>query len=179
MPSLNYRIRGARERLGIADRLTAGLGRMIGQKDELKVYGHILVEVFDENGVRKDYREKKNLVVTAGRDAIIERLDSSPATTQPTHMAIGTGSTAPVAGNTTLGTEIDRNALTSNTSSGGVLTLVGNWAAGDGTNAAIAEAGVFNASSAGTMYSRATFTAINKGASDTLQITWTYTLTPS
>jgi hypothetical protein len=29
------------------------------------------------------------------------------------------------------------------------------------------------------MYSRATFTAINKGANDTLQITWTYTLTPS
>ena len=74
---------------------------------------------------------------------------------------------------------IDRNALTSNTSSGGVLTMVGNWAAGDGTNSAIAEAGVLNAASTGTLYSRATFTAINKGASDTLQITWTYTLTPS
>jgi hypothetical protein len=57
--------------------------------------------------------------------------------------------------------------------------MVGNWAAGDATNAAITEAGVFNAASAGTMYSRATFTAINKGAADTLQITWTYTLTPS
>ena len=57
--------------------------------------------------------------------------------------------------------------------------MVGNWAAGDGTNAAITEAGVFNAASTGTMYSRATFTAINKGASDTLQITWTYTLTPT
>lgn len=146
---------------------------------ELTLHGRCLVEVRGPDGEIKETREVDNLVVTAGRDAIIERLDSTPATGQPTHMAIGTGSTAAAAGNTTLGTEIDRNALTSNTSSGGVLTMVGNWAAGDGTNSAIAEAGVLNASSSGTLYSRATFTAINKGASDTLQITWTYTLTPS
>lgn len=152
---------------------------MLAETEELTLNGHCLVELRGPDGEIKETREVDNLVVTAGRDAIIERLDSSPATGQPTHMAIGTGSTSPVAGNTTLGTEIDRNALTSNTSSGGVLTMVGNWAAGDGTNAAIAEAGVLNASSSGTLYSRATFTAINKGASDTLQITWTYTLTPS
>lgn len=138
---------------------------------------HILL--LDEDGNVKDERRIENLIVSAGRDAIIERLDSSPATAAPSHMAVGTGATAPAAGNTTLGTEIDRNALSSNTSSGGVLTLVGNWAAGDATNAAITEAGVLNAASSGTLYSRATFTAINKGANDTLQITWTYTLTPS
>jgi hypothetical protein len=173
------KLQSARERLGLADRLSAALSKRIGQKDELKVYGHVTVELFGADGRLKSVRQQKNLVVTTGRDAIIERLDSSPATTQPTHMAVGTGAVAPAAGNTALGAEIDRNALTSNTASGGVLTMVGNWAAGEATNAAITEAGVFNASSAGTMYSRATFTAINKGASDTLQITWTYTLTPS
>jgi hypothetical protein len=173
------KVRRTIERMGMSDRLARALGRLQLNRDEIKVYGHVTVEVFGPDGRLKSLRQKKNLVVTTGRDAIIERLDSSPATTQPTHMAIGTGNAAPAAGNTTLGTEIDRNALTSNTASGGVLTMVGNWAAGDGTNSAIAEAGVFNASSAGTMYSRATFTAINKGANDTLQITWTYTLTPS
>lgn len=143
------------------------------------ITGHVLVELRGPDGELKETREVDNLIVTTGRDAIIERLDSAPATSQPTHMAIGTGATSPVAGNTALGAEIDRNALTSNTSSGGVLTMVGNWAAGDGTNAAIAEAGVLNAASTGTLYSRATFTAINKGAADTLQITWTYTLTPT
>lgn len=143
------------------------------------ITGHVLVELRGPDGELKDTREVDNLIVTTGRDAIIERLDSTPATSQPTHMAIGTGATAPAAGNTALGAEIDRNALTSSTASGGVLTMVGNWAAGDGTNAAITEAGVLNASSTGTLYSRATFTAINKGASDTLQITWTYTLTPT
>jgi hypothetical protein len=143
------------------------------------IRGHLRLELRGPNGQLKDARDVENLIVTTGRDAIIERLDSSPTTAAPTHMAVGTGATAPVAGNTALGAELDRNALSSNTSAGGVLTLVGNWAAADATNSAIAEAGVFNAASTGTLYSRATFTAINKGASDTLQITWTYTLTPS
>ena len=60
-------------------------------------------------------------------------------------MAIGTGAVAPAFGNTALGAEIDRNALTSRTDSANVVTYVGNWAAGDGTNAAITEAGIFNA----------------------------------
>jgi hypothetical protein len=147
--------------------------------DNPGIKGHVRIELRGPDGDLKEARDIDNLIVTTGRDAIIERLDSSPATAQPSHMAVGTGATAPAAGNTTLGTELDRNALTSSTSSGAVLTMVGNWAAGDATNSAIAEAGVFNASSSGTLYSRATFTAINKGASDTLQITWTYTLTPS
>ena len=64
-------------------------------------------------------------------------------------MAIGTGAAAPAFGNTALGAEIDRNALTSATDSANVVTYVGNWAAGDGTNAAITEAGIFNAASVG------------------------------
>lgn len=165
--------------LNVLDECRSQVRREAGLKERMEIRGRCQVELRDRHGKLKARRDIRNLVVSAGRDAIIERLDSSPTTAAPTHMAIGTGSTAPVAGNTTLGTEIDRNALTSNTSSGGVLTMVGNWAAGDGTNSAIAEAGVLNASSSGTLYSRATFTAINKGASDTLQITWTYTLTPS
>lgn len=170
---------GLRDSFEIADKVRRDVRRGATLYDSLTVEGTCHVQVFDADGALKDERLVGNLVVTTGRDAIIERLDSSPATSQPTHMAIGTSATAVAAGNTTLGAEIDRNALTSNTSSGGVLTMVGNWAAGDGTNAAIAEAGVLNAASTGTLYSRATFSAINKGASDTLQITWTYTLTPS
>jgi hypothetical protein len=172
-------MRGLRDVLTVTDLARRRVRRGAGLRDELDIRANCHVRLYGPDGRLKARRDVCNLVVTTGRDAIIERLDSSPATTQPTHMAIGTGATAPVAGNTALGTEIDRNALTSNTASGGVLTMVGNWAAGDGTNSAIAEAGVFNAASSGTMYSRATFTAINKGANDTLQITWTYTLTPS
>jgi hypothetical protein len=141
--------------------------------------GHLLVELRGPDGELKESQELDNLIVTTGRDAIIERLDSSPTTAQPSHMGLGTSGTAAAAGNTTLTGEPTRAALTSNTSSGGVLTLVGNWAAGVATGS-WSEAGVFNALTTGTMYSRAVLAStIAKGAADTLQITWTYTLTPT
>jgi hypothetical protein len=130
----------------------------------------------DHNGHIKHDQTVENLITTAGRNAIVNRLPSSPGTAVPTHMAIGTGTNAAAAGDTTLQTELDRNALTSNTASTNVLTMVGDWAAGDGTGA-ITEAGVLSAASGGTLFSRAVFSAINKAAGDTLQITWTYTLT--
>ncbi len=142
----------------------------------LEVVGHVKLVLYDALGNVKQIEEVDNLITTAGRNAIIERLDSSPGTSQPTHMAVGTGTNAAAAGDTTLQTEVDRNALTSNTSSTNVLTMVGDWAAGDAT-AAITEEGVLNNSSGGTLYARSVFSVINKAASDTLQITHTFTLT--
>jgi len=49
------------------------------------------------------------------------------------------------------------------------------FGAGVGTGA-VTEAGIFNASSAGTMLCRTTFSVINKAAADTLGITWTVTV---
>lgn len=147
-------------------------------RDGVKMKGRARAVLRDRSGVVKQVEEVDNLITTAGRNAIVERLDSSPGTAQPSHMAIGTGATAANAADTTLQTELDRNALTSNTSSANVLTMVGDWAAGDGTGA-ITEAGVLNNSSGGTLYSRAVFSVINKAAGDTLSITWTYTLTVS
>ena len=148
-----------------------------------ELIGSMRLELRGPDGELKAVREVHNLIVNNGRDGIMDQILASPTIIKPTHMAIGTGSTAPAAGDTALGAEIDRNALTSKTRSGGVVTMVGDWAAGDGTNAAIAEAGIFSQAS-GTdathpIYSRATFTAINKGASDTLSISWTWTGTPS
>jgi hypothetical protein len=139
---------------------------------------NVRIVLLGPDGEVKQEESCHNLITTVGRNAIVERLDSSPATSQPTHMAIGTGTTAAAAGDTTLQTELDRNALTSNTASANVLTMVGDWAAGDGTGA-ITEAGIFNAASNGTLYARAVFPVINKGAGDTLSITWTFTLTVS
>lgn len=133
---------------------------------------HIVLR--DENGNIKDERHVKNLVVNAGLAFIADQLSTTPGATKMTHMEIGTGTTAAAAGDTALQTALDRNAVTSLTDSGAVLTAVGTWAAGDGTGA-ITEAGVFNAGAAGTMLARAVFSVINKGASDTLTITWTFT----
>ena len=165
------------DRLRFRDEIETSVGRGAGLEDGLAVRGHVLVEVYGPDDLLRETRTVDNLVVDAGESHIADQLSSSPGGAAMGWMAIGTGATAPAFGNTALGTEIDRNALTSRTDSATIVTYVANWAAGDGTNSAITEAGIFNQSSVGgTMLARATFTAINKGASDTLAITWTLTI---
>jgi hypothetical protein len=120
-------------------------------------------------------QETENLVVTAGKKWVADRMAN--ANTVMTHMAIGTGTTAAAAANTTLGTQLDRNVLTT---SGGVVTnntikYECTWNAGDGTGA-ITEAGIFDAASAGDMLARTVFAVVNKGADDSMTITWTITV---
>lgn len=147
-------------------------------QEDVPVVDNVEVVLRGPDGEIKQRETVHNLIVTTGRDSIIDQLLASPGVAKPGWMAIGTGTNAPAAGDTALQTELDRNALTSKTRSGNVVTMVADWAAGDGTGA-ITEAGIFSATSSGTLYSRATFSVINKAAGDTLQITWTYTLTVS
>lgn len=139
-----------------------------------KTKHNVHIQLFDKDGKLKEERKVHNLVVNTGLAHIADQLSSSPGQGAMSHMAIGTGATAAAAGDTTLQTELDRNALTSRTDAGAVTTYVGTWAAGDGTGA-ITESGIFNASSSGTMLARVVFSVINKGAADTLVITHTLT----
>jgi hypothetical protein len=96
-------------------------------------------------------------------------------TTAMSHMAVGTGSTAAAAGDSALGSEAERNALTSTTVSGADITYVATFAAGEGTGA-LTEAGLFNASSSGDMLCRTVFPVVNKGQNDQMSVTWTVTV---
>jgi len=118
--------------------------------------------------------EKKNLIVTAGKAFLANAVLNSSASPF-TNMAIGTGTTAAALGDTTLGSELARSAFTSSSVASNVVTLSTTYAAGTGTGA-LTEAGIFNAGSGGTMLSRVVFSAINKGAADSLTITWTITV---
>lgn len=112
-----------------------------------------------------------NTVTTTGKNGIADQILASPTLGKPTHMAIGTGT----GGTTALNSELDRNALTSKTRSSAVVTMVGDWAAGDGTGA-LTEAGVLTASTSGDLWLYTTFSVVNKGAADALTITWTLTI---
>lgn len=119
-------------------------------------------------------KEVPNLVVTTGKEYVASRMKDATKTAM-SHMAVGSGSTSPAAGDTTLGTELDRQALASTTVSSNEITYVATFGAGDGTGA-ISEAGLFNAASAGDMLCRTTFGVVNKGASDSMTITWVVTV---
>lgn len=146
-------------------------------EETIKLKGNLHIVVRDEQGNIKEEREEKNLVVTAGLNHIASRLADSSSPTRMGYMELGTGTTSAAAGDTTLQTAISgsRTALTSFSASGAVATAVATFGAGTGTGA-VTEAGIFNASSSGTMLCRTVFSVVNKGASDSMTITWTITV---
>lgn len=146
-------------------------------EESIKITGKVTAVLTNEETGEVKVFETKNIVTTAGKNHIADRLSSSPAEAVMSHYAIGTGVAAPAVGNTTLGAEIARVTLDSRTDSSNVVTYVATFPAGTGTNSAIAEGGVLNAASAGTLLVRALFgSTINKTASDSLVVTHTLTI---
>jgi len=145
--------------------------------EKMQIKGNLHIELRDKDGKLRDERFIHNVVCALG-DAYVAECVTDNTATYMGWMAVGTGADAG-ATPTALTTENDRNALTSTTQGTGGddndVIYVGDWAAGDAT-AAITEAGIFAAASAGTMFVYSYFSVINKGASDTLKITWTLTL---
>ncbi len=145
-----------------------------------KMSGHIKIELTDKDGNVKTVVDKPNTFTDAGDAHVADQLDVSPDEAAMGWMSIGTSDTAFGVSDTTLGSELDRNALSGSypeQGTGGddnVVTYKATWAGGDGTGA-ITEAGIFNSSGAGSMLAASTFSVINKGVSDTLTITWTVT----
>lgn len=142
--------------------------------DKLPVIGKLSLVLRDEHGNVKQEIEKDNLIVTAGK-AFLANAAIASSTSPFTHMAIGSSGTAATLADTALGSEITRQAFTSASRASNVLTLVTTYAAGTGTGS-LQEAGIFNNSSGGTMLSHVIFSVINKGAADSLTITWTVTV---
>ena len=145
--------------------------------------GHIKIELFDKDGNLKQIIEKDNTFMAVGDAHVADALALTQGEAAMGFMSVGTGSTAFTTASTTLNSEIDRNSLDASYPDQTIgaddndIVYKANWAAGDATDA-LTEAGIFNSSVAdqGTMLAAATFSVINKGASDTLTITWTVTV---
>jgi len=146
--------------------------------DDLKLRGDVAIVLKDKDGNVKDSREIHNLVVSAGLTYICSRMAGTSSSVM-SHMALGSGTTAASAGQTDLVSILgSREALDSSTASSNTITYVSSFEAGEGTGA-VTEAGIFNASSGGTMLCRTVFAVVNKDSDDTMSITWTITLTAS
>jgi hypothetical protein len=146
--------------------------------DKISAKGLVSFVLTDQDGNVKLNLEK-NLVVNAGLAYIASRMKDATATAM-THLAVGTGTTAAAAGQTALVTESARVALDSTTIvttniSNDTVQYVATFNPGTGTGA-LTEAAIFNAGSGGTMLARTVYSVINKGALDTLTITWKVTI---
>jgi hypothetical protein len=146
--------------------------------DSIKAKGTLQLVLTDADGNIKQ-QDEHNLVVSTGLAYIASRMRDATAAAM-SHMAVGSGSTAAAAANSALGTQLARVALDSTTVvttsvTGDSVQYVATFAAGTGTGA-VTEAGIFNAATAGTMLCRTVFPVINKGALDSLVITWKVTV---
>ena len=146
--------------------------------ENLKLSGQLTIVLRDKNGNVKEERTEKNLVVTTGLGYIASRMKDASATAM-THMALGSGTTNAAAGQTDLVTLLGaREALDSTTVTANAVAYVASFEAGDATGA-VTEAGIFNASTSGTMLCRVKFDVVNKAADDTMTVTWTITVSAS
>jgi len=138
------------------------------------INANVLIQLFDENGNLSDTREIHNTVTTAGKAGIMDQVLAAPTLNKIGWMEVGTGT----GGTTLLASYISgsRVAFTSKTRGTNIITVVGTFPAGTGTGS-ITEAGTFDVVTQNTanMWMYASFTAIPKGASDSLVITWTLT----
>jgi hypothetical protein len=118
-----------------------------------------------------------NIIVNVGFDFIADAIGK--AVSRPGvmgYIALGTGTTAAAATQSTLVTELDRNAATyAHTAGTKTFTFTADFLAGDATGA-ITEAGVFNAATAGIMFDRVVFPVVNKGVDDSLTAVFTFTM---
>lgn len=143
-------------------------------QDQIKATGALKIVLRGADGAVKSEQEVKNLVVTTGLAFIASRMKDATETVM-SHMAIGSGTANPAAGDTGLGTELGRVSLASTTVTANAVAYVATFPAGTGTGA-VTEAGIFNAGSSGTMLCRTKFNVVNKDAGDIMSITWTVTI---
>lgn len=140
--------------------------------ESIKLTGHINLKLYDSNGVLKDERDLKNLVVTAGKNFLAAWLAAaSQAGRFMEYVGLGTGTTAPQLTDTNLQTALPTRATGTITSSTNLWQNQATFGAGVNTGA-LTEAGLFSESSGGTMFARQVFPVVNKAAGDSIVFTW-------
>jgi hypothetical protein len=145
----------------------------MNQNEILKLKGELHVVLNKADGSTEQF-DHLNLVVDTGLNFIVSRMKDTTDDVM-SHMAIGAGTTSAAAEDTGLGSELGRVSLTSTTVTDNTITYVATFPAGTGTGA-VTEAGIFNASSSGTMLCRTVFPVVNKQSGDSMTITWTVTV---
>ena len=109
-------------------------------------------------------------ITTIGLNTI-RGLAGSPQPTIPTHMAIGSGTTAFNVTDTTLEKEIDRNSLTSyDMSIAKIGTYIGDFSSTDISGLDVSEFGMINATTNGSLYQRQTIDNLTFEGDRELQI---------
>lgn len=140
--------------------------------------GATLIAEHIRDGKVIDTREVHNLVVDTGYDLVCALLANTQRPNPIGFVGVGTGTTATAQTMTGLVTEWGSRVSTtySHTAGTPTLTLSCTIPTHTGSMVSLTESGLFNAATAGTMFDRVTFTAINKEPADTINIRYVINL---
>lgn len=141
-------------------------------KENMNIKGKLTIQLVRDGKVIEE--QKVNNVITDSGKYLICQLVTGASSSVFTHMEIGENDTTEAATDLALGDPTGRVVLTSKGISNNVITFIGDFPAGTGTGT-IAEAGIFNSDTTGTMLNRAVFSPISKTAADALKISWEVT----
>lgn len=132
-----------------------------------------------KTGRLKSVDHFKNMFVTAGKNSIANRLIGTDSVGNITYCAVGTGSTAPALGDTTLGAELARKLISTREINAGAdnaadFTTFFNTSEANGS---LEEFGLFGDDASatlnsGTLFARTLHTRV-KSSADTMTVVWT------
>ena len=153
----------------------------MNHQESIKIQGHIRRMVYDAiTGmlIPGDCKEFDNIVTTAGKNKIVNALNSSSNTCAISHLHMGSGSTTPAAGDTDVETAVgSRMAIAESSLSGTVFLMSFNFGTGD-NNGTWRNYGLFDAATGGTMFSHALDSEdFVKTTSKTAVVDYSFTLT--
>jgi len=141
--------------------------------------GSLRMHLMDLSGKVLEEILVENTVVTAGRAWVLGQLQTVNQVTSQviSHLAIGSSTTAPATGDTALGGEVTRLAISSFLTTG-LTANPPSWQAQASfatnlANTTLAEMGLFNSSGGGTMLGHATFASFVKATSNTFSVSYT------
>lgn len=166
------------ERIFVGEHLEAAVTPATGGgRDQVTVRGHLEAWLNGEKIADTD-----NVVTNNGHVLLADRFHDNTTPAAPlSHVGIGTGTTAPAATDTQIQTLAHIKAYDSftiqNSPNNNQIVASVQFAANEGSGD-ISEAGIFNGDTNGTstMFARGAIApARTKQASDTLDITWTFT----
>jgi len=150
--------------------------------DSVGPHGYVTVSVV-RDGQEIYHHEDHNVITDAGKDFISAQLGStSPGTNGANYIALSSDTGGADAADTTLAAEITTGGLArsqgdyAHTGGEDTFTVTETFTA-SATHTDVQLAGLFTASSAGTMMAENTFTSVSLANGDQLTITWTITLT--
>ena len=144
--------------------------------------GDVNIKALDKDGNVLQEDKLKNLITSAGKNLLAESLRNSTLDTEIKFISIGSDNTAPSSGDTTLGNETFRKAVTSQTAGGSVgVTITNLYVAPEEAVGTIEEIGFHSGSSAtsttdsGVLFARVLYSR-TKTAVESIQIERTDTI---